>query len=165
MKKLIMCLVGSLVLVMLAAPAFAAAIPKGQALPPITIQDLDGKDFAVNSIFGTDEKPGDEILLVFFNTSCSQCQKELKDLSKLAGDSGPKVVTIGIDMMGAPALIRYKKISRLEFPMYSDPEFKLGSALGIGFTPASAHFDKSGKLVQKYPGYNDAIKKMIHDLF
>ncbi len=134
-------------------------------MPTITLQDLDGNDVTLNSFLGTDEKPGEEVLVVFFNTSCSQCQLELNDLSKLSGKAGPKVVTVGIDMQGAKALIRYKKITGIEFPILADPEFKAGKVIGIGFTPASVHFGKNGRLVQKYPGYNDQIKEMIHNLY
>jgi len=116
--------------------------------------DLDGKIHRLDE-FG--KKP---ILISFFATWCAPCIREIPEFDSLFLDYGNSLTVIGISVdQNRLAVPMFVKDQQIRYPVGfgSDRLFeKFGTVSAI---PAIYLFDKNGKLVDHWVGYNpDKIK-------
>ena len=145
--------------------AFAAErkiINVGEVVQEVIVKDLDGKD---TDILKQDK---DNLLLVFFNTSCTLCMEELLFLEKMVMEKKEgkvSIAAIGIDI-GGPAMInKFVENRKYPFPIYSNQTFSVGLSFGLAYTPASVVLRKDGTVVSVIGGYGEDGKKSVSALF
>ena len=149
-----------LALIIIAPAAFSANVNPGDPMPDISLKLVDGGEVSIIKAIGMGKGA-----LIFFNTSCNQCQNEIR--WALSTYPEGNIHLIGIDMRGERVLKRYKDGPLAKFnaeKMYVDAEFKLPTQLGLTVTPAIA-LVKEGKLVKTLVGYDDKIKAEVEAFF
>ncbi len=141
----------------------AQILKEGQMIGSATIESLDGSSVDIKSLAGDGKK---KTLIVFFNTSCSLCIKELNFLNDIYTENGKvNVVSIGIDIAGVEKIKIFARSLALKFPVFSDPTFGSGRMFGFGYTPATVLLAEDGTILKKYYGYRDEAQKDIENLF
>lgn len=132
-----------------ALTAFAIDYPLGTIIP----EGVKVTKYGEGEVDLLKDIKGSNKLLVFFNTACAQCLKEIKwlvdnvDISKLR--------LVSIDMIGEPAVIRYEAsfLGGVGAIFYVDPDFELAQSFGLTYTPSTIMIDKDGKVVSRTSGY------------
>ena len=130
----------------LVAPVWGVEV--GQPLPQFNIQDFDGNDYTPATLEG---KP---LLLVFWNTWCPVCLKELPHVNHLAEKFGPK----GLEILAVNSAINdneikakvYVKKYKYNFPVAFDGNFETGHAFGLRGVPTVFLIDAQG--IVRYKG-------------
>ncbi|GAB4262952.1 MAG: hypothetical protein Kow0092_13530 [Deferrisomatales bacterium] len=107
--------------------------------------------------------------VVFMQTSCAACRKELLAIKDLqARYPRFKVVVVSVDA-GSPSRVeRYKDHFGFPFPFVHDPEFTVPEQFGFSFTPATVLVDKTGRIARLKGGYRPgdeaALEQQILEL-
>lgn len=114
----------------------------GESLPDFTVQTFDGKLVSRSSFAG---KP---LLLVFWNTWCDDCLKDLPEISHLAREFGPKglaVLAINTALNDSESKARaYWKKYGYQFPTGFDQSFEIGKAFTLRGVPTVFLIDSKG---------------------
>ncbi len=141
------------------APA-AERYAAGAELPTLALPDVEGG----GSVDVKDYLSGSVGAVVFMQTSCAACRKELLALKELgARYPGLKVIAISVDS-GSPARVkRYKEHFGFEFPFLHDPEFNTPGMFGFSFTPALVLVDRAGKIVSLKGGYRPGDERVLEE--
>jgi cytochrome c biogenesis protein CcmG/thiol:disulfide interchange protein DsbE len=89
---------------------------------------------------------------------CGPCRQEFPVLQKLAARYGKKVAFLGIDSEDSDdAAATFLREQPLPYPSYTDPHKELADSLGAQGFPATAFYDRNGKLLYlKIGPYTDA---------
>ncbi len=116
-----------------AATRAAAASGVGDPLPKLVLADVDmEKEVDASALLS-----GSVGALIYMQTSCAACRKEMLSLKDLRAKFPEfKVVVISVDSGGPERVQRYKEHFGFEFPFLHDPEFKTPELFGFSFTPA-----------------------------
>jgi peroxiredoxin len=132
-----------------AGPAFAAAAA-GDPLPSISLSDTaTGQPVEVGTLM-----KGSVGALVYMQTSCAACRKELMALKDLQAKYPKlKVVVVAVDSGAPERVVNYREHFGLDFPFLHDPEFKTPDLFGFSFTPGLVLVGKDGKVAQIKGGY------------
>lgn len=117
-------------------------IEEGQPLPEFSIQAFDGNYYSPVTLAG---KP---VLLVFWNTWCSVCLRELPQVNRLAETFGPR----GLEILAVNTAINdnetkarvYGEKYGYKFPIAFDHSFETGQAFGIRGVPTVFLVDAQG---------------------
>ena len=117
-------------------------IEEGQPLPDFSIQAFDGNYYSRVTLAG---KP---VLLVFWNTWCSNCLRELPQVNRLAEKFAPK----GLEILAVNTAINdsetkarvYREKYGYKFPIAFDHHFEMGKAFGIQGVPTVFLVDAQG---------------------
>lgn len=152
---------------MLALPFAAAAADApqpqygkeiGQALKPFDLKQVEGPNVTLESLAGKNT------VLIFMQSSCTQCRDEMKTVNAMYEQIKGKVnvAAIGVDIDPA-RLTQYKGAYKIQFPILLDPEFTVPTSVGVRVTPATIVIDKEGKIAQKILGGIGASE--IEELF
>ena len=126
------------------------AAGEGDPVPEMTLVDVStGAEVVVAEAIS-----GSVGAVVYMQTSCAACRKELIALKELSAKyPDRKIVAISVDS-GNPARVkRYKDHFGFEFPFLHDPGFQTPDLFGFSFTPALVLVDKTGKIAQLKGGY------------
>ena len=135
------------------------------AFPALTLPDVTmGRDLDVKKLFS-----GSVGALVFMQTSCAACRKELNAFSEmLKKHPALKVVAVSVDSGGGNRVDRYREGYGFTFPFVHDPEFKSPEIFGFSFTPALVLVGKDGKIAQLKggfrPGDETALESKIAEM-
>jgi len=141
MKKNALIPLQVLLLLMFAlSPGWGAEV--GEPLPDFGVQTFDGKSLSRASFAG---KP---LLLVFWNTWCSDCLRELPEINRLAGKFGPRglevlAVNTGLNDTESKARAYWKKYG-YKFPTGFDHSFEIGTAFRVRGVPTVLLVDAKG---------------------
>lgn len=127
------------------APQFGKDV--GQALKPFDLKQVDGPNVTLASLAGKNT------VLIFMQSSCTQCRDEMKTVNAMYDKIKDKVnvVAIGVDIEPA-RLTQYKSAYKIVFPILLDPDFTVPTSVGVRVTPATIVVDKDGKIAQKITG-------------
>lgn len=130
---------------MLTAPAWSLEV--GQPAPDFGTRTLTGEPVSRASLAG---KPA---LLVFWNTWCSTCKKELPQVNKVAQQYAAKGVAIlaintGLNDSEAKAGAFWKK-NRFVFPSAFDRSFDISESFGVQGVPTVVLVDAGGTVRYK----------------
>jgi peroxiredoxin len=146
-----------------ALPALAAA--EGEPFPALTLPDVTmGRDLDVKKHFS-----GSVGALVFMQTSCAACRKELNAFSEILKKHPTlKIIAVSVDSGGGNRVDRYREGYGFTFPFVHDPEFKTPEIFGFSFTPALVLVGKDGKIAQLKggfrPGDETALESKIAEM-
>ncbi len=117
-------------------------IEEGQPIPEFSIQAFDGNDYSRATVQG---KP---LLLIFWNTWCPVCLKELPLVNRLAEEFGPQglvilAVNTAINDSEIKARVYVEKYG-YQFPIAFDHHFETGQAFGLRGVPTIFLVDAQG---------------------
>ncbi|OLS01488.1 TlpA family protein disulfide reductase [Tissierella creatinophila] len=117
----------------------------GKALPDFTLKNLDGKDVTLSDV-------KDKIILVNFWASwCTWCDKEMPDLQKLKEENNDLVVlAVNVEEPKATAQ-EYIKKGGYDFEVLLDEDGEIAAQYLVSGLPASYFVDKDGKFVGRVP--------------
>ena len=123
-------------------------IEEGQPLPEFSIQAFDGNYYSRATLEG---KP---VLLVFWNTWCPVCLKELPRVNRLAEKFGPQglvilAVNTAINDSENKARVYARKYG-YKFPIAFDHSFETGQAFGLRGVPTIYLVDAKGIVRYKH---------------
>ncbi len=94
-------------------------------------------------------------VIIFANTACSACRKELKLLSILSTKYDDLTTyVILVDMRGKDIVADYNDQFRYNVTYLLDPEFTIPPQYGYSFTPSLVVVDKEGVIVYKKGGFS-----------
>ena len=150
-------------LLILTAPGWSVEV--GEPMPDFTLQTFDGGKLSRATLAG---KP---LLLVFWNTWCPNCMRELPRINRLAEEFGPRglkvlAVNTGINDAEGKARALWKKHD-YGFPTGFDHVFEIGRAFGIRGVPTIFLVDSKGvvryKHVQLPQNMEEHFKKLIRN--
>jgi peroxiredoxin len=150
-------------LTVMAVPAWSVGV--GEPMPDFALQTFDGSKLSRATLEG---KP---LLLVFWNTWCPNCMRELPRINRLAEEFGPRglkvlAVNTGINDAEGKARALWKKHD-YGFPTGFDHVFEIGRAFGIRGVPTIFLVDSKGvvryKHVQLPENMEEHFKKLIRN--
>lgn len=146
---------GGLALVL--AVSFAAAFgpvaygaAEGEPLPKMELADVRSGSMTELSEF----LAGSVGAVIFMQTSCAACKKELIAFKDIAGRHADlKVAVISVDTGPASRVDRYRDSNDFPFPFFHDPGFSTPGLFGFSFTPALVLVEKTGKIALLKGGF------------
>lgn len=131
----------------------------GTLAPDFEYTDIQG---AKGSLYKTAE--GKPLLLVFIQTSCRSCQRELvylQDMRRQGTHIDVLVVFVDLKQRDFKAFV---KENGYIFPFLWDEDYKIAEAYGVAFTPASYLFDGNRKIAKVYRGWTGSGAELEEDL-
>jgi len=135
----------------------------GDSFPSITLANAEtNSEEDVGKVF-----EGSVGALVYMQTSCAVCRRELQVLKSLAEKIPFKIAAVSVDV--SPGRVaKYKEHFEFDFPFFMDPEFKTPSLFGFAYTPALVLIDKQGKIAELKGGFRSGdealLEKKIEEL-
>jgi len=129
--------------VLIPAPPIGAARPPapGDAAPPFTLDDLDGREVALSSFRG---RP---LILHFWATWCPVCREEMPILEQAARDSPDGLTVLGINLGERRAKIaEYAQRAGLSFPLLLDGRGKVAARYGVLSLPITILVGPDGRI-------------------
>jgi thiol-disulfide isomerase/thioredoxin len=133
-----------------AAPVSQVAI--GDSAPTIPLRYLDHRRGALKDFRGR------EILVIFWNPNCGFCRQMLPSLHGRETVVAPRKPELVIVSGGTEEEIR---AMQLKSTVLLDPEFALGSALGVRGTPMGMLFDAEGRVASPIASGAQAILNLF----
>ena len=116
-------------LVLLAAPLHAASMPKvGDAAPPFTGQDQNGKTINLADLIGK------KIVLLYFYPKAFTpgCTKEACGFrDRMAGLRKDNVEVLGVSFDTVARQEKFTERNKLNFPLIGDPDGKIAALYGV----------------------------------
>lgn len=134
----------------------------GQALPSLTLQDMDGQSVSLDSYRG---KP---LLASFIEVNCHHCQNQLSVFEKLHGEIPDENLTLlAISTSSVEKTAVFFQEHPISFPVWIDASRNLYKKLGVFNVPALFFLDETGVLRYKAVGYQstDTVSGIIDSLF
>lgn len=125
-----------------------AAFPvRDEKIPPYAFDLLDG------STIKLDEFEGKVLVLTFFTTWCSYCEKEIPELQKQYEEMDDLAV-IGIDVKETEKeLTPYLERHGVTFPVVMDEDGQISQLFYVTGFPTTVFISPEGTLVGSVPGY------------
>lgn len=145
-------------------PASTAATASGTSktqAPDFTVQDADGNDVALSSLFG---KP---MVLNFWASWCSPCKSEMPTFNSVYQELNGEVTFVMVDLVGGRETAEngkaYVEQQGFTFPVYFDNSQQAATAYGISSIPTTFFIDKDGMVVSYQRGAmsEDVLKSGI----
>ncbi|MBC8017632.1 MAG: TlpA family protein disulfide reductase [Verrucomicrobia bacterium] len=153
-------LLALLLLMFTLSPAWSAE--PGESLPDFTVRTFDGKSLSRTSFAG---KP---LLLVFWNTWCSDCMRELPEINRLVARFAPgrlAVLAINTALNDSESKARaYWKKSAYLFPSGFDQSFELGQLFRVRGVPTVFLVDSRGIVRYKQSQFPRDMEERIKQL-
>ena len=134
----------------------------GQALPSLTLQDMDGRPVNIDSYRG---KP---LLVSFIEVNCHHCQNQLSVFETLHREiSDGNLTLLAISTSSVEKTAVFFQEHPISFPTWIDANRNLYKKLGVFNVPALFFLDETGVLRYKAVGYQstDAVSGIIDSLF
>lgn len=136
-----------LMLMFTISPGWSAEL--GEPLPDFAVQTFDGKPLSRAGLVG---KP---LLLVFWNTWCEECKRDLPIIERMSREFGPKglevlAVNTGLNDSESKARAYWKKYG-YTFPTGYDHSFELGKIFRVRGVPTVFLVDGRGVVRYKNP--------------
>lgn len=120
----------------------------GSEAPAFSFTDIEGKADTLK-----DYAKGEPLLLVFLQTTCRSCQRELEHMRDLA-QTGFKVPVLAIFIDPTPREFKqFVADNKLPFRFTWDEEMTIVEAYGVSFAPTSFLLDKERKVAKVYRGW------------
>lgn len=137
----------------------ALALELGAPAPEFSLRTFSGQQFSSTTLDG---KP---LLLVFWNTWCVNCQRELAELQRLATSYGPKKLTILAVNTGIndsePKARGYLQQQGYSFAAGYDHDFSLGQAFQVRGVPTVCLIDAAGVLRYLQAGLPEDLENLL----
>jgi peroxiredoxin len=132
-------------------------IGPGESAPSFTCTDaLTGTMMSFDSLYR--DQP---MVLVFLQTACRSCQREMDLLKKLHKEFG-KFGVLGVFIDMTPRNFRkYIEQNELPFSFTWDTDNSIADAYGVSFSPASFLLDQNRKVVRVYRGFHPGMQRTM----
>ena len=143
-----------------ASPGWGVEV--GEPVPDFVVQTFDGGSLSRSTLGG---KP---MMLIFWNTWCTVCMKELPKINRLAERFGPKeaailAVNTGLNDSESKARAYWKKHGYV-FPVGFDHSFEIGKAFKVRGVPTVFLVDSKGVVRYKSPEFPKDIEERLKKL-
>ena len=170
MKKLVifclaLFLVGGIASMAVAEEAAAPPPPKPALVAGDMVPAWSGVDISDGKAISSDALKGKEYALVFVNSSCAACRKELSDLKSRDFTGKLEVVIVSMDATPDRAKIIFRDKLKLPYTIISDADQIIASGVDLLYSPASVIVDKDGKLEFRFGGYGAAVRDKVMAAF
>lgn len=133
------------------------AVVKGDQLPDVYVQTLDGTDVAIRSL------AGQPMVINVWGSTCVPCQKELPDFAAAHLTYGEAVRFVGISFLGASD--REESFARdrgVQYELLYDGDGAFINDVGIAAFPVTLFVDADGVIVRQTGQLDEAsITKFI----
>lgn len=137
-----------------AAPALAGLPVSGDPAPRFTFPEL--ATGATKTL--ADIAQGRPLLLVFLETACRSCVREIVAIKRIQADR-PGFAVLGVFLDINPRdLTRYVTDYDLPFSFTWDGAYTMADAYGVSASPTSFLIDQDGKVAVVYPGFTLATE-------
>lgn len=104
---------------------------------------------------------GRPLLLVFLQTACQSCFREMQTLKQLRA-AGAEIEVLGIFLdMKAKDFPKYIGDNELPFVFGWDSNYSIADAYGVSFTPASFLLDRDRTVAAVYRGFHPGIEQSL----
>lgn len=137
----------------------AHSVEVGDRLPKFSIQTLDGRFLSASTL------QGQPALLVFWNTWCSSCRKELPAINALSERFAPhglRVIGINTGINDNLSKARsYWSEQGFGFPLAFDHDFTVGTAFQVRGVPTIFLIDSQGHVRFKQAHLPDHMDELI----
>lgn len=131
----------------------------GTPAPDFTFTDIGGLETTLNGW-----AKGKPVLLVFIQTACGSCQREMQFLKEFNyKEAGLEVLVMFIDVKEMD-FKGYVKDNALSFRFAWDSKYAVADAFGVSFAPASFLLDKDHNIAKVYRGWSKAGEEIIQDI-
>ena len=120
------------------------AVVKGDPLPDVDVQTLDGADLAVRSLIGQ------PMVINVWGSTCVPCKKELPDFAAAHLIYGDRVRFVGIDYL--PPSDREEKFARdrgVQYELLYDTNLEFTNDVGIAAFPVTLFVNADGTIVRQ----------------
>jgi thiol-disulfide isomerase/thioredoxin len=129
------------------APDRGPAQTIGAELPALTLPALHGSQVSLQAFRGKDT------LVNVWATWCGPCRREMPALSLLSHTMGPKLTVVAIDQgEDAKVVDAYIREFKVAFPIYLDPDQRMGTTLHLVGLPSSFFVDRNGVIKDAVDG-------------
>jgi peroxiredoxin len=121
----------------------------GNPAPDFTLQLFNGESVSLSSLKG---KP---VVVSFWASNCSHCQREAPVLAKLYArysDKGLALLSISVFWDTESGAKKFVEEYRLPFPVGRDANGRIGDLYGVEATPNTFFIAKDGKVVGRVDG-------------
>jgi thiol-disulfide isomerase/thioredoxin len=143
-------------------------VTNGDSRQPIS-QEKPVAELTWTSMDGSEQRVGDQkdkvLILDFWATYCPPCRDEIPHLNALQAKYGDKLVVIGLNVGGAedrPKIAAFIKDLKVSYPVAFPEDALLTFVSGDDDRiPQTAVFDRQGNLVQKFVGFDPAVKTQL----
>ena len=131
-----------------------AAIVWADAMPDFRLQDMNGKNVALDSLLGKGP-----ILIDFWADYCKPCKEAMPLLNELASKyDSLTVVLISIDDPKKQDRAKnYLKQNKFQFVTLFDPDQSLAKKLNVGIPPHTFILDSTGEIVHSHKGFDPSV--------
>lgn len=133
------------------------AVVKGDQLPDVNVQTLDGTDVSIRSLVGQ------PMVINVWGSTCVPCQKELPDFAAAHLIYGDRVRFVGISFLGASD--REEKFARdrgVQYELLYDGDGAFINDVGIAAFPVTLFVNADGVIVRQTGQLDEAsISKFI----
>lgn len=131
----------------------------GSQAPDFKFKMITGGDYDFNT--WTKGKPS---LIVFIQTACGSCQRELQFLKEFNyTEAGLEILVIFIDVKEMD-FKGYAKDNKMPFNFAWDAKYSIADAFGVSFAPASFLIDKDHNIAKVYRGWSKSGEEMLQDI-
>lgn len=120
------------------------AVVKGDPLPDVDVQTVDGADVAVQSLIGQ------PMVINVWGSTCVPCKKELPDFAAAHLTYGDRVRFVGIDYL--PPSDREEKFARdkgVQYELLYDANGEFITSVGIAAFPVTLFVNADGTIVRQ----------------
>lgn len=124
--------------------------PARQAMPPVALQDLQGKSVKL------DAYKGKTVVLNFWASWCEPCRSEMPTLAQLQEMAAAEVVVLTVNYKeGVPRIEQYIRTSGLKLTWLRDAEGAAAKAMDVRVFPSTYIIGPSGQPLRKIVGEVD----------
>jgi peroxiredoxin len=123
----------------------------GADAPKFDFTDIDGNKGSVQTF-----AEGKPLLLVFLQTACRSCQREMAFLKQLKADGADMDILVVFVDMKERDFKGYATSNELPFVFFWDNDYSIAEQFGVSFTPSSFLLDKDRKIAKVYRGWSRA---------
>jgi len=138
------------------------SIEVGEQIPEFSIHTFDGQRVDRAALGG---KPA---LLVFWNTWCDNCRRELPEINRKASVYGPEglvILAINTSINDSEKAARdYWKEQQFVFPSAFDNDFELGQSFGVRGVPSIYLVDAKGIVLYKQAVAPEDLGRRLNQL-
>ena len=120
---------------------------KGDTLPNVQVEDLDGNKVSTASLLGQ------PLVINLWFPTCVPCKKEMPEFAKVQQELGDQVRFVGISTEGTPDDIRsFADDHGVKYELLRDQSLALPSKLSIGVYPATLFVTADGRIASLHQG-------------
>ena len=131
--------------------------PIQASAPDFTLKTLDDQEIILSNL------KGKVVLLDFWATWCGPCRESIPHLAQLNKDNqgrGFEVIGMSMDRGDINTVRHFVRSMDIPYPIILTPD-EVARNYGITGLPTAILIDKSGKIQEKFIGFNSSIAKQL----